>query len=135
LRDHHEREAEAVFASTDAQVWQQLFVSISFCCFLPRSAGQLIQTAIFRKFGILQRPITVFRLLSDRRIQCSDRPRRHRSVYPPHAQLVSGDVAARKAYLASIVDAVIVPDDKIRIIGSNDNIRSTFGPRVHAPGS
>ena len=44
-------------------------------------------------------------------------------------QLVSGDVAARKAYLASIVDAVIVSEDKIRIIGSNDNIRSTFGPK------
>jgi site-specific DNA recombinase len=44
-------------------------------------------------------------------------------------QLVSGDVAARKAYLASIVDAVIVSEDKIRIIGSIDNIRSTFGPK------
>ncbi len=44
-------------------------------------------------------------------------------------QLISGDVAARKAYLASIVDAVIVSEDKIRIIGSNDNIRSTFGPK------
>jgi site-specific DNA recombinase len=44
-------------------------------------------------------------------------------------QLVSGDVAARKAYLASIVDAVIVSEDKIRIIGSNDNIRSTVGPK------
>ena len=44
-------------------------------------------------------------------------------------QLVSGDVAARKAYLASIVDAVIVSENKIRIMGSNDNIRSTFGPK------
>ena len=44
-------------------------------------------------------------------------------------QLVSGDVAARKAYLASIVDALIVSQDKIRIIGSNDNTRSTFGPK------
>ena len=43
-------------------------------------------------------------------------------------QLTSGDVAARKAYLSSVVDAVIVSEDKIRIIGSNDNIRSTFGP-------
>ncbi len=42
-------------------------------------------------------------------------------------QLTSGDVAARKAYLSSVVDAVIVSEDKIRIIGSNDNIRSTFG--------
>ena len=44
-------------------------------------------------------------------------------------QLTSGDVAARKAYLASVVDAVIVSEDKIRIVGSNDNIRSTFGPQ------
>jgi hypothetical protein len=44
-------------------------------------------------------------------------------------QLVSGDVAARKAYLASIVDAVIVSENKIRIVGSNDNVRSTFGPK------
>jgi fumarate hydratase class II len=43
-------------------------------------------------------------------------------------QLVSGDVAARKAYLASVVDAIIVSEDKIRSFGSNDNIRSTFGP-------
>ena len=51
-------------------------------------------------------------------------------------QLISGDVAARKAYRASIVDAVIVSEDKIRIIGSNDNpvdIRSQ-GP-THASGS
>ena len=34
-------------------------------------------------------------------------------------QLTSGDVAARKAYLSSVVDAFIVSDD---------NIRSTFGP-------
>jgi len=38
-------------------------------------------------------------------------------------------MSARKAYLASIVDAVIVSEDKIRIIDSNDNIRSTFGPQ------
>jgi hypothetical protein len=44
-------------------------------------------------------------------------------------QLISNDVAALKAYLASIVDAVIVSEDKIRIIGWNDNIRSTFGPK------
>ncbi len=43
-------------------------------------------------------------------------------------QLTSGDVAARKAYLSSVVDAIIVSDDNIRIVGSNDNIRSTFGP-------
>jgi hypothetical protein len=40
-------------------------------------------------------------------------------------QLVSGDVAARKAYLA----AIVVSEDKIPIIGSNDNIRSTSGPK------
>ena len=44
-------------------------------------------------------------------------------------QLTSSDVAARKAYLASVVDAIIVSEDKIRIVGSNDNIRSTFGPQ------
>ena len=44
-------------------------------------------------------------------------------------QLVSGDVAARKAYLASVVDSILVSEDKIRIVGSNDNIRSTFGPK------
>jgi hypothetical protein len=44
-------------------------------------------------------------------------------------QLASGDVAARKAYLSSVVDAIIVSEDKIRIVGSNDNIRSTFGPK------
>lgn len=43
-------------------------------------------------------------------------------------QLTSGDVAARKAYLSSMVDAIIVSEDKIQIVGSNDNIRSTFGP-------
>ena len=44
-------------------------------------------------------------------------------------QLVSGDVAACKAYLASIVDAAIVSENKIRIMGSNDNIRLTFSPK------
>jgi len=43
-------------------------------------------------------------------------------------QLVSGDVAARKAYLSAIVDAVIVSANTIRIVGSNDNIRSMLGP-------
>ena len=43
-------------------------------------------------------------------------------------QLVSGDVAARKACLSAIVDAIIVSDTTIRIIGSNDNIRATLGP-------
>ena len=43
-------------------------------------------------------------------------------------QLVSGDVAARKAYLSAVVDAIIVSDTTIRIIGSNDNIRATLGP-------
>jgi site-specific DNA recombinase len=44
-------------------------------------------------------------------------------------QLTSGDVAVRKAYLSSVVNAIIVSEDKIRIVGSNDNIRSTFGPK------
>jgi hypothetical protein len=39
------------------------------------------------------------------------------------------DVAARKAYLTSIIDAEIVSENKIRMMGSNDNIRSTFGPK------
>jgi site-specific DNA recombinase len=43
-------------------------------------------------------------------------------------QLVSGDVAARKAYLSAVVDAIVVSDKTIRIIGSNENIRSTLGP-------
>jgi site-specific DNA recombinase len=43
-------------------------------------------------------------------------------------QLISGDVAARKAYLGAIVDAVIVSENTIRIVGSNDNIRSLLGP-------
>jgi hypothetical protein len=44
-------------------------------------------------------------------------------------QLTSGDVAARKAYLSSVVDAILVSEDKIRIVGLNDNIRPTFGPQ------
>ncbi len=43
-------------------------------------------------------------------------------------RLVAGDVTARKAYLNAIVDAVIVSDRLIRIVGSNDNLRSTMGP-------
>jgi hypothetical protein len=43
-------------------------------------------------------------------------------------QLISGEVAARKAYLGAIVDRIVVSDRTIRIMGSNDNIRSTFGP-------
>lgn len=44
-------------------------------------------------------------------------------------QLVSGDVAARKAHLSAVVDTVVVSDSTIRIIGSNDNIRATLGPK------
>jgi hypothetical protein len=32
-------------------------------------------------------------------------------------QLVSEDVAARKAYLSAVVDAIVVSDNTIRIIG------------------
>jgi site-specific DNA recombinase len=46
----------------------------------------------------------------------------------PEGQAVRGDVAARKAYLAAIVDAVIGSEKMIRIIGSNGHTRSTFGP-------
>jgi hypothetical protein len=34
-----------------------------------------------------------------------------------------GDVAASKAYPSAVVDAVIVSENSIRIIGSNDSIR------------
>lgn len=50
------------------------------------------------------------------------------SAAPRREQLMSVDVAARKAYLSAIVDAVVVSDSTIRIIGSNDNIRATIGP-------
>ncbi len=43
-------------------------------------------------------------------------------------QLTSGDAAARKAYLSTLVDAIIVSEDNVQIVGSNDNIRSTFEP-------
>ncbi|MBX9845778.1 MAG: recombinase family protein [Xanthobacteraceae bacterium] len=43
-------------------------------------------------------------------------------------RLVSADVAARKAYLAAIVDRIIVSERTIRIIGSNDNVQSAFCP-------
>lgn len=43
-------------------------------------------------------------------------------------KLISADVAARKAYLAAIVDRVIVSERTIRIVGSNDNIQSAFSP-------
>ena len=46
-------------------------------------------------------------------------------------QLTSGDVAACTAYRASVVDAAIVSGDKIRIVGSNGNIRSTCGPKAN----
>lgn len=42
-------------------------------------------------------------------------------------QLVSGDAAASKAYLSAVVDAIAVSDNTIRIMGSNENIRSTRG--------
>jgi site-specific DNA recombinase len=38
------------------------------------------------------------------------------------------DSAARKAYLSSVVDAIILSEKKIRIVGSNNNIRFAFGP-------
>lgn len=48
-------------------------------------------------------------------------------------QVVSGDVAARKDYRASVADAVIVSEDKIQIVGSNDKIRSTYGSKGQPP--
>jgi hypothetical protein len=50
-----------------------------------------------------------------------------RFARPMREQLVSGD-AARKAYLSAVVDAIVVSDNTIRIIGSNENIRSTLAP-------
>jgi site-specific DNA recombinase len=43
-------------------------------------------------------------------------------------RLVSGDAAARKAYLSAIIDSIVVSETTIRITGSNDNLRSTLGP-------
>jgi site-specific DNA recombinase len=43
-------------------------------------------------------------------------------------RLVSRDAAARKAYLAAIIDSIVVSENTIRITGSNDNLRSTLGP-------
>ena len=43
-------------------------------------------------------------------------------------RLTTGDVAARKAYLSAVVDRIEVSAKTIRIIGSNDNIRSALGP-------
>ncbi len=43
-------------------------------------------------------------------------------------ELISGDVSARKAYLGAIVDKIVVSDSTIRIMGSDDNIRSAIGP-------
>lgn len=42
-------------------------------------------------------------------------------------RLTSGDTGARKAWIGAVVDAVIVGDGKIRIIGSNDNIAAAVG--------
>jgi site-specific DNA recombinase len=43
-------------------------------------------------------------------------------------KLVCGDAAGRKAYLAAIIDSIVVSENTIRITGSNDNLRSTLGP-------
>ena len=42
-------------------------------------------------------------------------------------RLTSGEPGARKAWIGAVVDAVIVTDGKIRIIGSNDNIAAAIG--------
>jgi hypothetical protein len=55
-------------------------------------------------------------------------PAHQRVLWVRSSRLTSGDVVARKACLSSVVDATIVSENKIRIIGSNDNIRSAFGP-------
>lgn len=42
-------------------------------------------------------------------------------------RLLDGEVAARKACIGAVVDAVIVGDGVIRIIGSNDNLTAAIG--------
>jgi hypothetical protein len=49
--------------------------------------------------------------------------------------LISGDVTARKAYLSAIINAVVVSEQTIRIMGSNDNNQSTFKPEGKHNGS
>ena len=41
-------------------------------------------------------------------------------------QLTSGDTAARKKWLTSIVDHIVVTKDKIRVIGRNDNFEQAM---------
>lgn len=41
-------------------------------------------------------------------------------------RLVSGDAAARKAYLSAIIDCIVISENGIRITGSH--LRSTLGP-------
>jgi hypothetical protein len=48
-------------------------------------------------------------------------------------KLVSGDAAARKAYLSAIIDSIVVSEKTIRIIGSNDNLRSTLDRTDNRP--
>ncbi|MDB5565020.1 MAG: hypothetical protein JWP84_1586 [Tardiphaga sp.] len=43
-------------------------------------------------------------------------------------QLITGDVAGRKTYLSAVVDVIVVSDNTIRIVGSNENIRAALGP-------
>jgi hypothetical protein len=45
-------------------------------------------------------------------------------------QLVADDVATRKAYLSSVVDATIVSENKIRIVGSNVHFRTQRATRT-----
>ncbi len=42
-------------------------------------------------------------------------------------RLLNGETAARKAYLGAVVDAVIVGEGVIRIVGSNDNLTAAVG--------
>ena len=44
-------------------------------------------------------------------------------------RLRSGDVAARKAYIAAIVDSVIVTEDTLRIVGFNDNLAAAVASK------
>ena len=44
-------------------------------------------------------------------------------------RLLNGEAAARKAYLSAVIDAVVVGDGVIRIVGSNDNLVAAVGGR------
>ena len=52
-----------------------------------------------------------------------------RFVRDMRERMANGDTAARKAYLAAVVDAIVVTEDRIRIIGSNDSLEAAVNGR------